>query len=100
MDQEPKVFIDPLAETAMHTEKKDNLSVFVNNLKIYCTLLIEKTEDEFELSKYKFMLQNQISDLWLEEPLKDLRILIENPKNNLNGYPLFKNLSNFEEFCR
>lgn len=46
------------------------------------------------------MLQNQISDLWLEESLKDLRILIKNPQNNLNGYPLFKNLSNFEEFCR
>jgi hypothetical protein len=43
MDQEPKVSIDPLAETAMHTEKKDSLSVFVNNLKIYCALLIEKT---------------------------------------------------------
>lgn len=74
MDESPKVLVDQLAETAMHTSKNDNLSVFVNNLKIYCSLLIENKCDEFELSKHKFMLQNQINDVWLEEPLKDLRL--------------------------
>lgn len=31
---------DFLAETALRTEKKDNLWVLVNNIKIYCSLLI------------------------------------------------------------
>ena len=45
MDESPKVLVDQLAETAIHTSKNDNLSVFVNNLKIYCSLLIENTCD-------------------------------------------------------
>jgi hypothetical protein len=45
MDESPKVLVDQLAETAIQTSKNDNLSVFVNNLKIYCSLLIENTCD-------------------------------------------------------
>ena len=74
MDENPKILADQLAETAIRTSKKDNLSVFVNNLKIYCSLIIENKYDEFQLSKYKFLLRNQINDVWLHEPLKDLRL--------------------------
>lgn len=63
-------------------------------------MLIQKSVDEFEISKFKYMLHNQISDVWFEEPIKDFRILIERPVNNLEGYLLYKNLTNFEEICR
>jgi hypothetical protein len=54
-----------LAETAMRTVSADNLSVLVANIKIYASLLIENKLDEFEVSKYKFLLQNQLKDVWL-----------------------------------
>jgi hypothetical protein len=38
--EEEKKIIDSLANTAFETEKKDNLSVFNNNLKVYCSILI------------------------------------------------------------
>lgn len=63
-------------------------------------MLIQKSVDEFEISKFKYMLHNQISDVWFEEPIKDFRILVERPVNNLEGYLLYKNLTNFEEICR
>ncbi len=39
-------------------------------------MLIENSADEFEISKYKYLLQNQIQEVWFEEPLKDFRLLI------------------------
>jgi hypothetical protein len=41
VDENPKILADQFAETAIQTSKKDNLSVFVNNLKIYCSMIIE-----------------------------------------------------------
>ena len=41
---EPKATTFHLADTAYQTETKDKLSLWINNLKIYCSLLIEKEE--------------------------------------------------------
>jgi len=86
---------DPLAETAMRTTSADNLSVLVTNIKIYASLLIENKLDEFEVSKYKFLLQNQLKDVWFQEPLKNFKLTVDNAKEYIENYPLYKNLSNF-----
>ena len=38
---------DLLAETAFRTQTVDNLSVVVSNIKIYCSLLIENSLEDF-----------------------------------------------------
>lgn len=43
--EDQKKIVDHLADTALQTEKKDNLSIFVNNLKIYSSIKIQKTLD-------------------------------------------------------
>lgn len=43
--EDQKIILDQLADTALQTEKKDNLSILVNNIKIYCSITIEKTLD-------------------------------------------------------
>lgn len=74
--------------------------MLVNNIKIYCSLLIEEGSDEAQISEFRYLLQSQLSDVRFEEPVKDFRNIVSIGENNMENYLLCKKLTYFEETCR